>query len=98
MKGALLGCILLLAAIGRAETPAAPVDFDYPFGYADASDPGFAPGDFAAWPVPEIPVRTVVVAPMDPKAARSAPGSRSRAAEAKSPHTATSALMCGCGS
>ena len=67
MKGALLGCILRLAAIGRAETPAAPVDFDYLFGYADASDPGFAPGDFAAWPVPEIPVRTVVVAPMDPE-------------------------------
>jgi hypothetical protein len=48
VKGALLGCILRLAAIGRAETPA-------------------APGDFAAWPVPEIPVRTVVVAPMDPE-------------------------------
>ncbi len=38
VKGALLGCILRLAAIGRAETPAAPG-----------------------------PVRTVVVAPMDPE-------------------------------
>ena len=67
MKSALLACILLLVAIGRAESPLAPVDFDYAFGYADVAGPGFQTGDFAAWPIPEIPVKTVVVVPADPE-------------------------------
>ena len=67
MKSALLACILVLAAIGRAEGPSAPVDFDYAFGYADLAGPGFRAGDFAAWPIPEIPVKTVVVVPTDPE-------------------------------
>jgi hypothetical protein len=66
VKKALLAGLAVLALIGGAQGPPAPVDFDHAFG-RPAAGPGLRPGGIAG--VPEIParrVKTVVIIPTDP--------------------------------